>query len=241
MIKILDNFPELLISTKLDEHTFNDSVKISYLDNSDLKELDKCIEKILKIYPKLYPQISDSTQNKHRYDKIERENKKYEEIFIRHINEKSFRLAAKIFSMMSHIRINIEDSNQLFDDTKYADLFHDLSNEIAHLKTKDEIKKEIKEYLENCINDMIADKKTLDILATYIIDEISLRVHVPEEYDLEENCTQCELLFDKLEILERKKYLDEIIQLNKEQKSASEILQTLKLKYKIGNITNKLL
>lgn len=240
MVKIINNFAESLHNKKLDKNVFNKLIKLSYLSDDELLKIDQCIEKILKIYPKLYPKISDSTENKHRYDKIERENKKYEEIFIRYINEKDFRQAAKTFSMMMHIRTGKEDLNKLFENSMYTELFHMLNNELAHLKTRDEIKKEIREYLEYSIGEMVADKITLDNLAEYLICEVCFRLEVPEEYDLE-NCTKCELLLDDLEILERKNCLHEIISLNKEQKSASEVLKALKLKYKIGNITNKLL
>lgn len=240
MIKIINNFAELLHNQRLSDKAFNKLINISYLNNDELLKIDQCIENILTIYPKLYPKISDSKENKHRYDKVERQNKKYEEIFIRHLEEKDYRQAAKVFSMMSHIRIDQKDSIKLFEDSKYTELFHGLNNELAHLKTRDEIKKEIREYLEHSIGQMIADQLILDNLTKYLIKEICLRLKVPDEYDLD-NFTKFEFLHDKLEILERKNYLDEIIQLNKEQKSALEILKTLKLKYKIGSITNKLL
>lgn len=238
MIKIINNFAELLNCKQITDKIFDKSVNLLYLNDEELLIIDKCLEKVLNMYPKLYNVIVESAENKHRYDKIERQNKKYEEIFIRYLEEKNYREASKTFSMLSNVRINKEISMKLFNDEKLADLFYILNNELSHLSTKDEVRKDIKQYLENSIGKMIADPLTLDNLSKYLVEEISLRLLVPEEYDFDDTFIDCELFLDEIEVLEKKNYLNDIRILIKEQKSSSEILETLKFKYKIGKIEN---
>lgn len=212
---------------KLTIEVFEQEIDLDSEDTENVKNLDFFIEKFLKIYPQIYPNIS-LKKTKNRLRKNENQNNFFEQLFEDALARKDINKAVSLTNMKSFMPRNksifsIKDKEL---ENAVDILLNSLSNEIL----RKEVEETIKTKLEKNFKIILTEKECI-YLSKLMSWEIYLRTVLPIEYVFSDAYINSEHSYKNFEIECDKIIYKEIVKKIKEGNRPKEISTFLELHY----------